>query len=161
MYNKAPLDILKNHLLKQGLSLAVAESVTSGHLQAAFSSIDDSMRFFQGGITAYNMGQKVRHLKVDPIHAEEINCVSEIIAKDMALNVADMFTATIGISITGYASPIPELGIKNIYAIYAIAQKGKVVVCKKISSKETNAVKAQIDYTNQVIKAAVAALKAK
>ena len=55
----------------------MAESVTAGNIQAVFSLAADAMRFFQGGITTYNLGQKTKHLGIDPIHMAACNCVSE------------------------------------------------------------------------------------
>ena len=56
-------------LIKKKNTIAVAESVTAGNLQAVFSLAKDATAFFQGGITAYNIGQKCRHLLVEPTHA--------------------------------------------------------------------------------------------
>ena len=69
MFDKATLDVIKDHMLSKENTIAVAESVTSGLIQSAFASIEDASRFYRGGITAYNMGQKYRHLFVEPIHA--------------------------------------------------------------------------------------------
>jgi len=63
---KKPLEHIKDYMLQHFETLAVAESVTSGHLQAAFSSADQATNFFQGGITAYNVGQKARQLCYKP-----------------------------------------------------------------------------------------------
>lgn len=84
-----PLERIKTYMLAHTETLAVAESVTSGCLQAALSLAEDATRFFQGGITAYNLGRKARHLKIDPIHAQEANCVSEKVAIEMAEQVCD------------------------------------------------------------------------
>lgn len=69
---------------KKQMTLAVAESVTSGNIQAAFSLATDSTTFFQGGITSYNIGQKCRHLLVEPTHAIASNCVSKNVSEQMA-----------------------------------------------------------------------------
>lgn len=62
LYNIDTLNKIKDFLIEGKQTLAVAESVTSGHLQAAFSAATLASKFFQGGITAYNIGQKSRHL---------------------------------------------------------------------------------------------------
>lgn len=71
------VNILKELFIKANETVAVAESVTAGLLQLAFSSADFATKYFQGGITVYNIGQKSRHLLIDPIHAIECNCVSK------------------------------------------------------------------------------------
>ena len=57
MYDIEALNEIRDRLTGNGESLAVAESVTSGHLQAALSSAENASHFYQGGITAYNLGQ--------------------------------------------------------------------------------------------------------
>lgn len=126
LYDEKKLARIRTKLTKKEQSLAVAESVTAGMLQLALAQAESAVEFFQGGITAYNLGQKYRHLKVDPIHAEATNCVSGKIAGMMAAEVCRQFGATWGIGITGYATPVPESGNK-IFAHYAIAKEGKVV----------------------------------
>ena len=86
-YNRALIERIGNKLLTKKQTIAVAESVTSGHLQAALSLAPDASRFFQGGITAYNVGQKYRHLPVEPTHALQCNAVSEKVSADMAQGV--------------------------------------------------------------------------
>jgi PncC family amidohydrolase len=106
-------------------TLAVAESVTAGHLQVALSLAEKAMDFFQGGITTYNIGQKTKHLNIDPIHGQSCDCVSEKVALEMSVAVGPLFSADWGIAITGYASPVPELGISELFAYYAFSFKGQ------------------------------------
>ncbi|RAK35983.1 UNVERIFIED_ORG: PncC family amidohydrolase [Chitinophaga ginsengisegetis] len=108
-------------------TVAVAESVTAGHLQVMLSLAEKAMDFFQGGITTYNIGQKTKHLNIDPIHAQTCDCVSEKVALEMSIAVGPLFSADWGIAITGYASPVPELGITELFAYYAFSFKGQPV----------------------------------
>ena len=52
------IDQIKNILIDRGETIAVAESLTSGHLQVALASAENASEFFQGGITVYNLGQR-------------------------------------------------------------------------------------------------------
>ena len=64
-------DPLRNLMIaRPPLTLAVAESLTSGHLQAAIGARSGASDFFLGGITAYSIDQKVTHLGVDRDEAE-------------------------------------------------------------------------------------------
>lgn len=119
-------------MIKQQLTLSVAESCTSGLLQMVFSQAENSMSFYQGGLTAYNAGQKAKQLNVNPIFAEDCNSVSKDIAEKMALEVASRFNSEMGISVTGYAEPVPQDGIENSYAYIAITKFNKVLVSKRI-----------------------------
>jgi PncC family amidohydrolase len=151
--NDAFLETIAKTLTRRCETLAVAESVTSGNLQAAFSSAKKATEFFQGGITAYNTGQKARHLHVDPIEAERTNCVSEKISRAMALEVCIMFSSNWGIAITGYAAPVPALNVRNtLFAWYAIALNGRILVSKKIETKKIAMDKAQQHYTHILLK---------
>src|SRR5688572_33040104 len=117
-YSPVIPDPVRDILLKRKQTVSVAESVTAGHLQVAFSLAENAMDFFQGGITVYNLGQKTRHLGVNPIHGIECNCVSEQIAVQMARQVNQLFLSDWGLAITGYASPVPEENITELFACY-------------------------------------------
>ncbi|MEJ7766786.1 MAG: CinA family protein [Chitinophagaceae bacterium] len=150
LYNLDNINSIKDILVEIKKTLSVAESVTSGHLQAALSAASDASFFFQGGITAYNAGQKTRQLNLEPIYAKEENCVSERIAGEMAVNVNKMFLSHYGIGITGYATVMPESDINDVYAYFAIASRDEVLFSKKISSSKTDSIEVQLDFTNQV-----------
>ena len=113
-------------------TVAVAESCTSGLIQNAFSQAKNATLIFQGGITAYNLGQKTKQLNINPIMAENCNSVSKEVSEKMAMEVAPKFNAELGLAITGYAEPVPELDIKTCYAFIALAENGKIVLSKKI-----------------------------
>src|SRR5947209_1288485 len=121
LYDEKLINNIKDILDKNKLTLSVAESVTAGHLQAAFSSAVDASKFFQGGITAYNAGQKTRHLDIEPIAGLENDCVTEQVACEMALKVNKLFISDYGIAITGYATKMPEKGLNDLFAFFAIA----------------------------------------
>ena len=151
LYDLEKLNIIKDKLVKRKKTLSVAESVTSGHLQAAFSSANEAMRFFQGGLTAYNAGQKCRHLNIEPIYAMADNCVSQEVANAMAMEINKLFLSDYGVGITGYASTVPELNIHSLHAFIGIAFNGKIILSQKITSGKTDSIEVQVDYTCQVI----------
>lgn len=137
--------------LAQGLTIAVAESVTAGYLQVYFSRATGATQFFQGGITAYNTGQKVKHLQVEPIHAQSTNAVSPQVAAQMALGVCTLFNSNTGIAVTGYAVPVPEIGILELFAYYAIACKGKIIASRKIIPSAGEPEEVMQEYARQII----------
>jgi nicotinamide-nucleotide amidase len=152
MYPQKIIDAIKDILIPRNQSIAVAESVTSGHLQAALSLADDARQFYQGGMTAYNLGQKVKHLGVEPIHALDCNCVSAIVAQQMAVGVAALFTATYGVSITGYAAKVPERDILVPFAFYTLCRNDEILLTKRIESANGDAMTVQLYYTDVVLK---------
>jgi nicotinamide-nucleotide amidase len=151
LYDENVVNTVKEVLTHRRQTIAVAESVTAGHLQAALSSAIEASQFFQGGITAYNLGQKCRHLHVDPIMAEQCDCVDEVVARTMALSVAHLFTSDYSIAITGYATKMPEKGLNDLYAYFAIACNNAILLCEKITTANER-VDAQVDYTWQVLR---------
>ena len=151
LFNQRVIETIRNNLIARHETIAVAESVTSGLLQLALSGADNAANFYQGGLTAYNLGQKSRHLAIDPVHALSCNSVSERIAGEMALNICRLFTSQWGVGITGYASPVPESG-NQVYAWYAIAHRGNILMTKKSSPKKDEPFRTQQWYVTHVLK---------
>lgn len=146
------LNQLRTFLIGRGETVAVAESVTAGILQTALASAKDALQFFQGGITAYNLGQKSRHLQINPIHADTCNCVSEKIAEDMALNVCNLFSSDWGMGITGYATIEPALKMKQLFAYYAIANKNHIKDSGCLKHQKDKPAVVQFYYANEILK---------
>jgi nicotinamide-nucleotide amidase len=151
MFDKDTLLIIREQLLARSETLAVAESVTAGNLQMAFASAENASAFFQGGITAYNIGQKTRHLNVEPIEAMSCNAVSKKVADTMALNVARLFICDWGIAITGYAAPLPEQGVTDLYAHFCISYKGQCMITETVRSEKIDPHQVQLHYVNTIL----------
>lgn len=149
-YDLGLINLIKDVLIENEKTLSIAESVTGGHLQALFSAATDASKFFQGGITVYNVGQKCRHLNVEPVHAQHNNCVSQKVSCQMAVEVNKLFLSNYGIGITGYASRIPQQGINEVFAFLAIAVGNKVVITEKLRSNKKEGVEVQQDYCAQI-----------
>lgn len=152
IYNEETINGIKEVLISREETIAAAESVTAGHVQAAFSSGIDASQYFQGGITAYNIGQKARHLHIDSILGEKVNCVAVKIANTMAVEVSKMFSSDYGIGITGYASIVPECEKEGLFAYFSLSYKGEIVIAEKLRCLEKHPYDVQVDYTRQVVK---------
>jgi nicotinamide-nucleotide amidase len=150
-YDKGSIDQIRDFCLQNHLTISVAESVTGGHVQAALSAADNALQFYQGGVTVYNIGQKYKLLGVEPIHALACNCVSEQVARQMAIGCIQLFCSDIGLAITGYAAPVPEQGIDQPFAIISIAHKKTVLHTERIIPSPTDSEAIQVDYTNQLM----------
>jgi PncC family amidohydrolase len=149
--NQAILDRVAKMLIKHEQTVAVAESVTAGNLQMALSMAEGSTEFFPGGITTYNINQKVKHLNVEPMHAMACNCVSEKVAQEMGTEVIKLFNSDWGIGITGYAAPIPEKGISTLFACFAICHKDAWIKVRTIKTDEEEMMAARNFYTNEIL----------
>lgn len=148
------LQIVKKHLVKLGYKIAIAESLTSGNIQAKIGSISGATEFFKGGVTAYGLDEKVEMLGVDRKHAIKVNCVSRQVAKEMAIGACNSFGTEIAISSTGYAEPYEIMNIKEAFAYYCIWNNvtKKVISENKVKLNEKSRVGNQILLTNILIR---------
>jgi len=150
-FNQQQLGAIQKYFLVRAETLSVAESVTAGWLQAAISDSPEAAKFFQGGITTYNLGQKSRHLKINPIHAFGCNSVSATVALEMANGAAQLFSSDWAIGITGYASPVPESD-GQLYAFYAITYQQNLVMSDKLEPRMGSSTDVQLGYVNTIVK---------
>jgi nicotinamide-nucleotide amidase len=158
IFDSTRLKKIGKSLLASLETVAVAESVTSGLIQYGLASIPDASRFYQGGITAYNVAQKYKHLHVEPIHALATNCVSLQVAEEMSLHVCGMFNSDWGLAITGYATPTPESG-NTMFAYYAIAYQNKIRRSGIIKPGKKDPAVLQFFYAIEVLRHLEALLK--
>lgn len=103
------------------LTLAVAESVTSGRVQSVIGAISGASRYFLGGITTYAGAAKVRHLAVDEALVQQSNAVSADVAAAMAVGAILKFGSDLAVATTGYAEASPEHGFVEPGAFWAVA----------------------------------------
>jgi nicotinamide-nucleotide amidase len=159
LFEDAVLQDIRGILLEQKKTVSVAESVTSGLLQFAFSNTMDTIRFFEGGITVYNPNQKFRLLNVEPTHALAVNCVSEKVALELANNVRNKFSSDYGIGITGYASEVPESDFK-LFAFYSIVDKDREIAAGRMNAEPSEGIGVQLYYVSEILRNFLAALRA-
>jgi nicotinamide-nucleotide amidase len=131
----APADLKSLMTAKPGLTLAVAESLTSGWLQARIGAISGASDFFLGGLTAYCLDQKVDLLGVSRKKAKKVNCVSASVAEEMARGVRRLFGADIGVATTGYAEPSTEWDVEAPFAWWALSFGSGVATPSLVSGK--------------------------
>ncbi len=115
----ADLKTLMRH--RPPLTLAAAESLTAGHVQARIAAVSGSSEYFLGGVTAYSLDQKVRLLGVDRAAARKVNCVSAAVAEQMAVGALKLLGADVAVATTGYAEPSPADGVAVPHAWWAVA----------------------------------------
>ena len=91
----------------RGAAVAVAESLTGGMIVSALARVEGSGEWLRGGIVAYARGVKHGLLAV-----RDGPVVSQGAAHDMAVNVARLLDAGVGVSITGVGGPEPQDGVE-------------------------------------------------
>lgn len=151
MFDTVAIGVLRDKLVGLDEKVSVAESVTAGFFQAALASAETALKFFEGGITAYNIDQKVQHLEIDKKKAEECNCASQQTADEMALGVCRLFKTEWGISITGYNTTVPESDFK-LFAYFSIVKGPEIKVAERIDLNDEQPEEAQIKYVNIILR---------
>lgn len=105
-------------LLKQGQTLAVAESCTGGLLGQLLTGIPGSSGYFLGGVVAYDNRIKEHLLGVDPATLERYGAVSKPVAAQMALGAKQTLGSDWALSITGIAGPDGGTATKPVGLVY-------------------------------------------
>ena len=131
-------DILK----RRGLTIATAESCTSGKLPDLLTSISGSSSYFRGGIVAYATYAKENLLGVPRQVIERYSVYSHQTAAYMAENARRIFRSHIGISTTGMA----ENPDGSPFAFVGVAMDGNVETYYREFVGDRNLVRTKISY---------------
>ncbi|MCU1445357.1 CinA family protein [Cryobacterium sp.] len=91
--------------MADGMTVAVAESLTAGRIAAALGAAPESSTWFCGGVVAYRNETKYRLLGVSRGPVITAEC-----AEQMARGVLDAVGADASVSVTGVGGPGPEEG---------------------------------------------------
>jgi nicotinamide-nucleotide amidase len=100
------IDELSRAAADAGITIAVAESLSSGALSSAIGRGEGAGEWFAGGVVAYQMSSKHRVLGVD----EDVDPCSDVCARQLAGGVRGLFGADVSASITGLGGPDPQDG---------------------------------------------------
>lgn len=98
-------EALHTALQRAGKRVAVAESCTGGLVAKRITDPPGASAVFLGGIIAYDDAVKTRELGVSPEDLDRDGAVSEAVARQMAVGVAERFGVEAGIGVTGVAGP--------------------------------------------------------
>ena len=99
------LESLHDLCVSKGISVAVAESCTSGLIASKLTLKSGSSTFFKGGVIAYQNDIKIKILGVDEQAILQYTEVSTRVVKQMAEGVRKSFLADYSIATSGYAGP--------------------------------------------------------
>jgi PncC family amidohydrolase len=99
------LESLHDLCVSKGISVAVAESCTSGLIASKLTLKSGSSTFFKGGIIAYQNAIKIKILGVDEQAILQYTEVSAEVVRQMAEGVRKSFSVDYSIATSGYAGP--------------------------------------------------------
>jgi nicotinamide-nucleotide amidase len=140
------MSALKDLMLQSPrLTLGIAESLTCGRVQAKVGEISGASDFFRGGVTAYTLDEKVRHLGVDRALAKRTNSVSATIAEQMARGACALFGSDVGVSTTGYAEPSADDDVPEPFAWWAIAHRRRPFGRRRAGGKFVHVASGRVD----------------
>lgn len=94
-----------DQLVRRGLTVAAAESITGGGIGAALTRVPGSSRYFLGSVVAYSDEAKQTVLGVGRGTLINHGAVSEPTSKAMAHGARRVFGADLAVSATGIAGP--------------------------------------------------------
>ena len=92
-------------LKEKHLHISFAESCTAGLLAARLVNVPDASSVFDESHVTYANHAKVKYVNVSPQTIEKYGVVSEEVAREMAIGVAQNSTAEVGVSVSGIAGP--------------------------------------------------------
>src|SRR4051812_3124495 len=147
---------LKELLLREPRrTVAAAESLTCGRVQALIGATSGASEYFAGGITAYTLDQKVKHLGVARAAAKKVNSVSADVAEQMARGACLLFGSDLAVATTGYAEPEAAAGVTNPFAWWALAERrgGKFIAVRsgRVECVGANRIDAQTIVAEAVV----------
>jgi nicotinamide-nucleotide amidase len=95
-------------LLRQGLTVAVAESCTGGMVGSLITDQPGSSAYFLGGVIAYSNEVKRDQLGVSPALLKQVGAVSHEVARAMAEGARSRFGSDLAAGVTCIAGPAAD-----------------------------------------------------
>lgn len=155
--NRAAAELKELMLRAPQLTVAAAESLTCGRVQSTIAAISGASAYFVGGMTAYTLEQKAKHLGVDRAAARRVNSVSAEVAEQMAQGACRFFGTDLAVATTGYAEPSNADGVVQPFAFWALAHRaqrgGKLIAIRsgRVECPGANRIEAQTIVAEAVI----------
>ena len=125
------IQLLHKKLIKNKLTISVAESCTGGLLAHNLTKLANSSNYFQMGLTTYSNEAKIKILKINKNIINKYGAVSEECCKSMVQNLSKISQSKINVSITGIAGPGGASKKKPVGLVYIGVKKGKTILIKE------------------------------
>jgi nicotinamide-nucleotide amidase len=146
------IQLLHKKLIKNKLTISVAESCTGGLLAHNLTKLANSSKYFQIGLTTYSNEAKIKILKVNKNIIKKYGAVSKECCKSMVQNLSKISQSKINVSITGIAGPGGASRNKPVGLVYIGIQKGRTFLVKENKFKSKNRNTIQKFTVREVIK---------
>jgi nicotinamide-nucleotide amidase len=122
------LDLLVEHLRKNNLTIAFAESITSGAVNKAFANHIDIGNILLGSLVTYKPITKQKVLGVNKEMLEKFTAESQQVTNAMVLGLSKLLKPDVAVAVTGLANPGgSETAEKPVGSVFiAILYKDKI-----------------------------------
>ena len=121
-----------NKLIKNNISISVAESCTGGLISNTISKYSGVSKIFSFGLVCYSNEAKIKYLSISKKKLDTYGAVSSNIAEEMINNLYFKERSKISISTTGIAGPKGGTQKKPVGLVYiGIKYKNKNFIFKK------------------------------
>lgn len=121
---------LGQELLKQGKTIAFAESCSGGLASSLVTDVPGSSEYLLGSVVTYNNMAKNKLINVQQDTLSRYGAVSRETACEMAAGVRRLLGSDLGVSITGNAGPSASEG-KPVGLVYIAVATEDVVYCQE------------------------------
>lgn len=121
---------LGQELLKQGKTIAFAESCSGGLASSLITDVPGSSEYLLGSLVTYTNMAKNKLLQVQQDTLDRYGAVSRETACEMAAGVRRVLGSDIGVSITGNAGPGASEG-KPVGLVYIAVAAENIVYCQE------------------------------
>ena len=111
-------EVILNLLIKNKLTLSLAESCTGGLISKSITDISGSSNYFIGSLVAYSNDIKSNFLDIPNSTIEKYGAVSSEVSKLMAINISKNFKSDIALSCTGISGPNGGTDKKPVGTVY-------------------------------------------
>ena len=107
-----------NKLIKNKITISVAESCTGGLIASEITSVPNSSNIFNLGLITYSNQSKEKLLKIKKQNLKKYGAVSAQICRDMVENLFKISKTDLCISTTGIAGPSGGSKLKPVGLVY-------------------------------------------
>ena len=148
------IQLLHKKLIKNKLTISVAESCTGGLLAHNLTKLANSSKYFQMGLTTYSNQAKINVLKINKFLIKKHGAVSSECCETMVRNLSKISKSQINVSITGIAGPNGGTKSKPVGLVYiGVKRSNKLLITQNIFKQKTRIgiQKATVKRTLQII----------
>ena len=132
---------LHKKLIKNKITISVAESCTGGLLSSKLTSLSGSSKYFKMGLITYSNNAKINILNVKKKLIDRYGAVSQECCRSMVENLSKLSKSKINLSITGVAGAKGGTRNKPVGLVFIGIKKGnKIFIIKNLFGKKKRSI---------------------